>query len=114
MRNDVQRPRPEQLRAPHLLLLGHRAQLLPVPGHFQSSGRLTRATPGAEWLQAGIDARAFPRCRRRTCGSRVLQPLMQHLLRQARAEFEGLTHDGRPTLSVLCVHNAGRSQPAKG
>jgi protein-tyrosine-phosphatase len=33
---------------------------------------------------------------------------------QALAKVEGLSHDGRPTVLFLCVHNAGRSQMAMG
>jgi protein-tyrosine-phosphatase len=33
---------------------------------------------------------------------------------QALARVEGLTHDGRPVVLFLCVHNAGRSQMALG
>jgi arsenate reductase (thioredoxin) len=33
---------------------------------------------------------------------------------QALAKIEGLSHDGRPTVLFLCVHNAGRSQMAMG
>jgi arsenate reductase len=32
----------------------------------------------------------------------------------ALARVEGLSHDGRPTVLFLCVHNAGRSQMALG
>ena len=32
----------------------------------------------------------------------------------ALAKVEGLSHDGRPTVLFLCVHNAGRSQMALG
>jgi arsenate reductase (thioredoxin) len=33
---------------------------------------------------------------------------------QALAKVEGRSHDGRPTVLFLCVHNAGRSQMAMG
>src|SRR5258705_2176262 len=33
---------------------------------------------------------------------------------QALAKAEGLSHDGRPVVLFLCVHNAGRSQMALG
>jgi arsenate reductase (thioredoxin) len=33
---------------------------------------------------------------------------------QALTKVEGLSHDGRPTVLFLCVHNAGRSQMAMG
>jgi arsenate reductase (thioredoxin) len=33
---------------------------------------------------------------------------------QALAKVEGLSHDGKPTVLFLCVHNAGRSQMAMG
>ncbi len=33
---------------------------------------------------------------------------------QALARVEGLSHDGKPTVLFLCVHNAGRSQMAIG
>ena len=33
---------------------------------------------------------------------------------QALARVEGLSHDGKPTVLFLCVHNAGRSQMAMG
>jgi hypothetical protein len=32
----------------------------------------------------------------------------------ALAKVEGLSHDGRPVVLFLCVHNAGRSQMALG
>ena len=33
---------------------------------------------------------------------------------QALAKVEGLSHDGKPAVLFLCVHNAGRSQMAMG
>lgn len=33
---------------------------------------------------------------------------------RALAKVEGLSHDGKPTVLFLCVHNAGRSQMALG
>ena len=33
---------------------------------------------------------------------------------EALARVEGLSHDGKPTVLFLCVHNAGRSQMAMG
>jgi arsenate reductase len=46
-----------------------------------------------------------------------LRLLAERFARQrltALAKVEGLSHDGRPTVLFLCVHNAGRSQMALG
>jgi arsenate reductase (thioredoxin) len=48
---------------------------------------------------------------------RFLPLLAERFARQrltALAKVEGLSHDGRPTVLFLCVHNAGRSQMALG
>jgi protein-tyrosine-phosphatase len=48
---------------------------------------------------------------------RFLPLIAERFARQrltALARVEGLSHDGRPTVLFLCVHNAGRSQMALG
>jgi protein-tyrosine-phosphatase len=48
---------------------------------------------------------------------RFLPLIAERFARQrltALAKVEGLSHDGRPTVLFLCVHNAGRSQMALG
>jgi protein-tyrosine-phosphatase len=53
----------------------------------------------------------------RSTVARFLPLIAERFARQrltALAKVEGLSHDGRPTVLFLCVHNAGRSQMALG
>jgi protein-tyrosine-phosphatase len=71
---------------------------------------------GAETIERFLST-SYDQFAARSTVPRFLPLIAERFARQrltALARVEGLTHDGRPTVLFLCVHNAGRSQMALG
>ncbi|SEE69755.1 arsenate reductase ArsC [Jiangella alba] len=73
-------------------------------------------TFGAETIERFLHT-SYDQFAGRAAVATFLPLLAERFARQrltALARVEGLSHDGRPTVLFLCVHNAGRSQMALG
>jgi len=71
---------------------------------------------GAETIERFLNS-SYEQFATRSTVPHFLPLLAERFARQrlaALARVEGLSHDGRPTVLFLCVHNAGRSQMALG
>ena len=71
---------------------------------------------GAETIERFLST-SYDQFAARSTVPRFLPLIAERFARQrltALARDEGLSHDGRPTVLFLCVHNAGRSQMALG
>jgi arsenate reductase (thioredoxin) len=71
---------------------------------------------GAETIELFLQT-SYDQFAARSTVVRFLPLIAERFARQrltALARVEGLSHDGRPTVLFLCVHNAGRSQMALG
>ena len=71
---------------------------------------------GAETIERFLST-SYDQFAARSTVPRFLPLIAERFARQrltALARVEGLSHDGRPTVLFLCVHNAGRSQMALG
>jgi protein-tyrosine-phosphatase len=71
---------------------------------------------GAETIERFLH-NSYDQFAARSTVARFLPLLAERFARQrlaALAKVEGLSHDGRPTVLFLCVHNSGRSQMALG
>jgi protein-tyrosine-phosphatase len=75
-----------------------------------------RGVYGAETIELFLQT-SYDQFAARSTVVRFLPLIAERFARQrltALARVEGLSHDGRPTVLFLCVHNAGRSQMALG
>jgi arsenate reductase (thioredoxin) len=75
-----------------------------------------RGVYGVETIDMFLHA-SYDQFAARSTVARFLPLIAERFARQrltALAKVEGLSHDGRPTVLFLCVHNAGRSQMALG
>ena len=75
-----------------------------------------RGVYGAETIELFLQT-SYDQFAARSTVVRFLPLIAERFARQrltALARVEGLSHDGRPTVLFLCIHNAGRSQMALG